>query len=233
MLERVYTLPLGQNALGITLPANQQIRGITIDNPSGSWLRVTGIEDFVPPFTMGWGANVNPARLTVDVLFADSPSGTASQLIGNMPVVTLYDYAVPASGGVASGVSQSQSPTGTDMQTGVFFPPAPEIGVLVSLGLGPTPEQRIVPVRVYGSYNVGGGFIAPPRGSVLIELSTLTPFARYAVMNISPESPTFDFTFTQGVKCDVGSELFITAATETGAGRHDLTMVLQYYMQRG
>jgi hypothetical protein len=80
-----------------------EVAGINIDNPSGSWLLVKGIEQYVPPYTNGWQYPLIPQQASVTVRFVDSPSGSQSSLIGDPPVVTLYNEPVGPSQGFPSG----------------------------------------------------------------------------------------------------------------------------------
>lgn len=78
------------------------ISGIVIDNPTGAWLKVSGINDYVPPYTQGWARPVVPAAIAIDVVFtAQGPAGSASDFIGDPIDVTVLDLAVETSNGQA------------------------------------------------------------------------------------------------------------------------------------
>lgn len=77
-----------------------QVAGIGIDNPSGSWLLVAPLNQFVPPYTMAWASPIDPPNITVEVSYpATGPGGLLSTNAGAPAVVTLYGYSVAASGG--------------------------------------------------------------------------------------------------------------------------------------
>lgn len=102
MATRTYQTPVGTNLESITLVAGH-IAGIGIDNPSGSWLLVTGIQQYVPPYRLGWSFPVSPQQTSLSVRFVDSPSGSLSVLVGDPVRVTLSDTPVQVGEGFPSG----------------------------------------------------------------------------------------------------------------------------------
>lgn len=117
---REFTLPVGTDLIAAAL-SGTDIAGIRVDNPSGSWLRVTGIEQYVPPYTAGWTTPVVPNAASISVLFAASPSGTPSAEVGEPVTVTLYDISIGSSPGYPTGAQEiQQSGIGND-ETRVFI----------------------------------------------------------------------------------------------------------------
>lgn len=62
------------------------VRGITINNVSGSWLQVktSGLigNMYVPPYTVGWSKSISPAVQSVDISLS-GPSGTIPSIAGD------------------------------------------------------------------------------------------------------------------------------------------------------
>ena len=74
-LRRTIQTPVGTDVVSAAIQAGQ-IEGIRIDNPSGSWLLVSGIDQYVPPYRSGWQYPVSPSQSSISVRFVDSPSGS-------------------------------------------------------------------------------------------------------------------------------------------------------------
>lgn len=77
-----------------------QIKGIRVDNPSGSWLSVAPFNRSIPPYTLNWYTSYNASVANVSVKFVDGPVGKLSTLVGNPVTVTIYNTEVGSSDGV-------------------------------------------------------------------------------------------------------------------------------------
>lgn len=100
-------LPVGQSKRSWILAGGYQIAGITVDNPSGSWLFIPQDGTFVPPYTLDFAHSFNPTLSRVDVLFQDGPSNQVSTIEGDPPLVRIYDRAVAEAAGVTSGAGSA------------------------------------------------------------------------------------------------------------------------------
>lgn len=79
---------------------NWLIAGIIVDNPTGAWLKISSIGDFVPPYTQGWSRPVIPGASAIDVTFeTQGPAGSASDFIGDDINITILDEPVETSNG--------------------------------------------------------------------------------------------------------------------------------------
>ena len=94
--------PVGTDLKSLVL-GYQQIRGVIVDNPSGSWLYMPEITGYCPPYTKAWSIDVNPTVASISFLFRDGPAGQVSTLQGDPIQVTLFDTPVGNSPGIASG----------------------------------------------------------------------------------------------------------------------------------
>jgi hypothetical protein len=86
---------------GIHATFSSQINGVTVDNYSGQWLRISQEGLFIPPYTLGWSSNLYSSKTAVDIILA-SPA-TALQLVVNTSrgdvVVSFYDEVISPSAG--------------------------------------------------------------------------------------------------------------------------------------
>ena len=72
--------------------AGAMILAIAIENPTGAWLQVGGLNTFVPPHTLGYQANFAVPQSSVTVTaVATPPGGVASDFTGS-PIATLTAY---------------------------------------------------------------------------------------------------------------------------------------------
>lgn len=113
MLERPSTqfrifrsLTVGDNQAGgigsMTLPGTR-IRGIKVDNPSGSWVMLDGIgmayQPFIQPYTLAWADSPLPSLAELKATYVTGPTGQPVSIAGQPLVVYLFEEQVPSSGG--------------------------------------------------------------------------------------------------------------------------------------
>lgn len=90
-MQKVYTASPGASIQEASLPNGSLIRGISVDNPSGSWLFVKSEMVFIPPYTLGWALALSYAQTSVSVVAGPGPAGQTSTSAGdpwNLTVVT-------------------------------------------------------------------------------------------------------------------------------------------------
>lgn len=217
-----------------SLGAPWQIAGITVDNPSGSWLLIPNIGN-IPPYTMGWATSPVPTVMVIDVLFSESPSGSPSTLTGQPITVTISDDPVGESNGLPSGAQQSDSPIGAGIQfSGIVL-----VDTTPNTLLPVIDGTRIVPIRLTVSYNMStlGGSLGPsiltPRGVSQIHGSEFDPATTLAdtifTLSISPEAPAFEYIFTAGYIMPSGTTLRIQVLPDPSIGQQIVAVALQYY----
>lgn len=234
MATREYTLPVGNDLIDAA-GNGWQIAGITIDNPSGSWLHVGGaVNAYVPPYTLGWTAPVSPTQWNVTVRFTDSPSGSVSDLVGDPVTVRLHDYAVPSFAGNPSGSGSKQS----------SIPPslhaiAPSIGTGASstlISMLTEPNRRIVVRRleIVPDLTAGMATMEPFRSLITVRFQPAgggsgTP---EWYLSISPESPFAEASFEDGTfVLGAGENLEITGFAENGSAKAFYIAMAQYYLE--
>lgn len=210
-----------------------QIAGVSVDNPSGSWLRIPNIGD-IPPYVLGWSMPINPKAASIDVLFVASPSGTPSELVGNPVTVTISNMPLPANPGAPSGAVQAQSPVGAALQLATLAgPSANEAGsttVLVTPGVG----KRIIPVQFVASLIANGNPTPEPYfGVISIRVVSGTGVTLLPLIAISPEAPESTKDFPIGTKLAVGDSVNVRGQTFAGGGRTEFGTSLLYYEQIG
>jgi hypothetical protein len=91
--HRAYRLVIGENLE--SAEPGFAIRGITVDNRSGSWLWISELEQYVPPYTLGWRRGLRWVARTINVRFVTAPRGTIpSTEVGEPVYVWLANYDV-------------------------------------------------------------------------------------------------------------------------------------------
>src|SRR5450759_2466133 len=86
----------------MTLPGTR-IRGVIVDNPSGSWVQLDGVGlgflPFIAPYTMAWSVSLLPSVTELSAKYVAGPIGEASEIAGAPVVVYLFEAQVPSSPG--------------------------------------------------------------------------------------------------------------------------------------
>lgn len=93
-----FTAAPGDDLRAISLPGSF-IRGVEIDNPSGSWLYVPAFETFIAPYTLGWSTSLPHDASSIDILAQDGPAGQISTAQGSPIVVYLTDTSIGSNSG--------------------------------------------------------------------------------------------------------------------------------------
>ncbi len=233
-MHKEFLIPVGENTPNLALPGPYQIAGIRVDNPSGSWLRLMPINQFVPPWREAWSIGVTPGAATVSLEFTESQAGSLSTLEGNPITITLYDVLQPYSEGRPSGSGARQA----------TIPPSLTAVALVSTNSGSTlismlnePNRRIVIRRIAlaPDFQTGTQVPQPLSNSVMGQFRLAgggsgTPEWYLA---ISPESPFAEASFEDGVfALGAGEDLEIVVICEPYGTRQFLFALAQYYLEQ-
>lgn len=223
-------VPVGNNVIG--WGSTWHIAGVAVDNPSGSWLSIPNV-GLIPPYTMGWTKPISPAAISIDVLFVDSPSGSVSALVGNDPLVTIYDHAVPDFAGTPSGAGARIS-----TQPVMLFAVGPSLGSSAStlISMLAEPDRRIIVRKIMLAPDLNAGFasIQPFRSLVTATFEPTgggvgTPSWTLA---ISPESPFSEAEFDDGTfVLDPGTDLDVVVRVEVNAANSYIIAMAQYYLE--
>ena len=78
------------------------MRGLEIDNPSGSWLYIPSLETFVKPYIVGWSYSFPYDVAAIDIVAGNGPAGQPGTAEGDPVVVYLTDEQVATSEGSPS-----------------------------------------------------------------------------------------------------------------------------------
>lgn len=86
----------------MTLPGTR-IRGVIVDNPSGSWVQLDGVglgfQPFIAPYTMAWSVSLLPSVNELSAKYVDGPIGQPSSNAGAPAVIYVFENQVPSSPG--------------------------------------------------------------------------------------------------------------------------------------
>jgi hypothetical protein len=120
-MHDVAYLTVGRDKLSWVLPGNYQIAGITVDNPSGSWLLIPQDNTYIPPYTSDFAHSFRPTLARVDVKFVTGPASQPSTLQGDRPFCQIWDTPVGESNGVTSSTGTEIKPLATNTIDTVVF----------------------------------------------------------------------------------------------------------------
>lgn len=231
-MQREYLTPVGVDLIGIVGPT-WQIAGIRVDNPTGSWLTIDNLGEFVPPYTIGWATTCVPTRLRVNVRFTNSPSGQVSDPRGPAVRVVLQDTpATPSVGIIAPGQdsgAQSDLPKTSNLYKRAYSNSMADESVdIIPADTIPT---IIIPIRVElrASMDVdepllgmvrGSWFYDPPVGAEVGIVSHV----------ISPEHPSDVYDIFPGTfEFPANSKVRVAVATQPGQESSRVDAALFYY----
>lgn len=194
------------------IPNSNQIAGLLLDNPSGSWLFIPQDRTYIPPYTMGFQHSFSPTFARVDILFSNGPSGQVSTQQGDPVRATIYDVKI------------GDSP-GTPSQGGAFieqFTPVLTISdqpvVPVSTGvtnniIPATPNKRI---RLLTCISTLDPFFSNPpvpydTGISIRFFESVTGLNDRILVRLNPDHPVDPQVFANGLDCTIGAGLQYTA----------------------
>ena len=90
-LQRIYfSKAVGDNQSGGIggMEPGFLIRGVTVDNPSGSWVLLQPTNQFIAPFTFGWSSTLLPGSQVISASYVIGPTGQAISTFGQPAVST-------------------------------------------------------------------------------------------------------------------------------------------------
>lgn len=236
MATRVYQTPAGTDLPEISHHTGL-IAGVRIDNPTGSYLRVTatsGIDDYVPPYTLAWARPLVPAALKLSVLFGNSPSGAVSDPSGAAVTVTLFNEPQLASNGMPSG-SQASLPQAAELYKKAYSATINVTQSLASTTLiaAGAVANIIIPLRlearaiIVNDETIRGlvrisWFYDPPT----IAETGITSFV------LSPERPSYEYDMLPGTFEFPGeSEVLVKTIAQRGMGATTEIDVAMFYYE--
>ena len=228
MASRTYRTPVGTD-LNHIAGQSWQIGGIRVDNPTGSWLLVDSINQFIPPYTNGWQADFIPAASSLSIKFVDSPSGSVSTLVGDPLTVTLYDTPVGASQGFSSGAGGKVGIVPPNKSSAKSFVAGASGGLSTILLPKPGVSYVITSLSIMSEsgQEVQGFYL---RGIAFVSLQDLLNVL--AVGAISPETPSWQLNVPLGgIVTMAGSTVWVQGTSLPSVGQSVLFAFLTYYEQ--
>lgn len=105
-MQQRFTANPGTSLTSIQLYNATPILGVVVDNPTGGWLYIVELRDYVPPYTLQWSRDLEYAGSAISVVYGSAPSGQVSTNQGDPYTVTLDSGTVGASAGVPSSYIQ-------------------------------------------------------------------------------------------------------------------------------
>lgn len=230
-MQRVYTIDVGTDTRNTTLPGPTQVAGVRVDNPSGSWLRLAQVVDYVPPYTLGWSRTIIPAVLSLDILWTDSPSGTPSALTGLAATVTLYDTPQPNSQGYASGATEIQTAGIGNIQ---FRFESFILNETLNPAAATLPPPGIATMRYeLLGWQVFASMLDPlyaMRTLVFVQMIDGLGADLFPPAIISPETPVSPWTPPTGRPMQVGAGADIGGFVGPGGGAIGVGLMLKFYL---
>jgi hypothetical protein len=165
--------------------AGSPIRGIKIDNTSGSWLSliIPGLPvQYVPPYTLGWSMSLLTPLNTVTVN-SGGPSGSVSTNSGTNVTVYVYDESI---GDSAGNTYYTPILEPLSLRTDGLQNLAPGVGVVTNMKPAlPLGSYRIKSINCYAHTFSGG----PLRSAVNVEVRYGTIFTIWSA-DLTPSNPT-------------------------------------------
>lgn len=162
---RIYrSLAVGDNQGGgigaMTLPGTR-IRGVIVDNPSGSWIQLDGVglgfQPYIPPYTMAWSVSLLPSVSELSAAYVAGPIGQSSSLAGAPVVIYVFESQVPSSPG--SSFATTLPPTVIALS--ITLPlVGPNNNNVILPALGGAADYRILNCAASSHYSATGGIAA-------------------------------------------------------------------------
>lgn len=212
--QRFFALP-GVSLPAISMPGGS-IRGVEIDNSSGSWLFIPSFETYIPPFTIGWSMDFPYAASSIDIIAGNpGPVGQSSTAQGNGVTVFLNNENVGSNAGgpdPSAPTQGTQAGTGTEV-IGLSIEPSfqaqtdsvPIAGVsILEVDPGPTKRVRVYSLRASYDPTSGNYQISP------ISVAWQDDFGGIVGQDtLMPNAPKAQFDYLNGFDLPVGSTLTV------------------------
>jgi hypothetical protein len=219
-MKRPYTANPGTNLISISLFNATPIKGVVVDNPSGGWLYIVELNDFVPPYTMAWARDLEYAGSALTIRYAIAPATQVSTQFGDPYTVTLYSDPVGASAGVPSQFIDQFNPIKLAFLTHTFTPgDVPTTFPFGTAVTGGTKRIRVHQVSLKPDATVSpfGGIIFTPIVGVLTTTAPSTPVMPDSRLRIAGSKTHDETIFVPYIDLPIGIELGLTLRNPTAA----------------
>lgn len=191
------------------------LRGVEIDNPSGSWLYIPSNETFIPPYTIGWTFGWPYDVAAFNIIAQNGPSGQLSTSAGDNVVVYLTDIELPTVAGTAY-IGKLEQPDSFELS---FAYPGPGWVQTTSSVLFGSLVKRI---RIFRIFLFHSNLFFQGRLDYQLILSltqSLPPTPRIGgPLTVNPNVPADSYEFAQPIDLRPGNEIVFTFDSEDPGG---------------
>lgn len=227
-------IPIGAPGTGKrswNLPGSFQVAGLTIDNPSGSWLYIPADNTYIPPYTLGFAHSFAPTLSSIDILFANGPAGQVSTQLGDPPMAYIYDTPVAESAGQVSSAGASFVQGFTPIQTATLLQVVSVSGgaIEVNFVLGVANRRHRLLTFAANLIGMSAGYD---------QVTSLEPAPAFFFVKTSPGStkfsglltpiaPNFSQIFPNGLDCEIGARIAIVMSVYYATVQIDSNITFQ------
>lgn len=219
-MQRPYRAAPGVSLPSISLFNATPIKGVVVDNPSGGWLNLVELNDFVPPYTMAWARDFEYSGSALTVNYAVSPAGQVSTQFGDPYTVTLYDQPVGSSAGVPSQFIDQFNPIKLAFLTHTYTPgDAPGNTIFATAVTGGVKRIRVhqASLKCDATVSPFGGIVFTEIVGVVTTTAPSTPVMPDTRMRIAGSKNQDNVVFVPFIDLPVGIELGLTLRNPTAA----------------
>lgn len=153
-MRQPFSAAPGVNLEYKALSNGEPIRGIEIDNPSGSWLYVVSEQLYCPPYTIGWATNLSWDQTSVTVKAGNGPAGQVATTQGDDWTLYLNSETVSPSSGVPYQFIQQFTPNVLTAADNISLGPNSTPGLFLTPFVLPVVGKRLRILRVEISHNL-------------------------------------------------------------------------------
>lgn len=236
MLERpntqfaIYRSPtVGDNQSGgisAMVLAGTRIRGVIVDNPSGSWVKLSGtglgFEPYIAPYTLAWSVSLLPSVLEIGASYVTGPTGQPASTAGSPIVVYLFEAQVPSSGG-SQFVVPAPDTVAPAASTIIAVSTGGIAGVEYEPAIVATRRMRLFSVQVGYHFGVLGGgnpnhycLDSPVYVDVRPKTGAAAPTLWIGTIALDAEHPQDSLQYPNGFDLELGDHLLVDAISLYG-----------------
>lgn len=187
------------------------IRSVEIDNPTGQWLLIKESQIRIPPYTINWRINIQPAARTIAIDATNAPTGFSRTTAGSPIRLVCRDYEIDPSQGV------SMIPHSPITRFAVDFDQA-SFGGNSGLHIPAAATERIKLYQTVFSYNgnpIRAGAALIPAHCIL----SVTGFGEWQYLNINAQQPTTIVEYgALGVDFEAGADINYSVLSNSVGG---------------
>ena len=226
MIQTIFAAP-GNSIISAALDNGQLIRGVVVNNPSGTWLYLVSEKQFIPPYVLGWAMPLSYWQSAITILSVPvGPTGQVSTNDGDEWSVQIQDTPADLStGGPTRPVIENFTPvvgialnfTATFAGTTNFIPTPINFG---------TSRYRILMASV--AYSEDSLFTKDSWQTVVLRPNPAGGGGFNVRLTLSGAAKIQDrMSFIPGLDWPQGSQIEVDAQSEWAAAELTLEMLAQ------